>query len=59
MRDLTAHATQQRFVYTHKWRNGDLVVWDNRCALHTATTYDTQKSRRVMWRTTIKGDVPA
>lgn len=56
--ELTDHASQPRFVYTHEWRNGDLVVWDNRCTLHTATPYDTDKYRRVMWRTTIEGDKP-
>ena len=55
---LTTHASQPRFVYTHEWQNGDLVVWDNRCTLHTATSYDTDKYRRVMWRTTIEGDAP-
>ncbi len=56
--ELTDHASEPRFVHTHQWRNGDLVVWDNRCTLHTATTYDTDKYRRVMWRTTIEGDEP-
>ena len=58
IRALTDHATQPQFVYRHKWRAGDLVVWDNRCTLHTATAYDAGKYRRVMWRTTIEGDVP-
>ena len=57
--ELTNHASNPRFVYTHQWQNGDLVVWDNRCTLHTATPYDTDKYRRVMWRTTIEGDRPA
>src|ERR1019366_3579706 len=34
--DLTAHAIQPRFVYRHKWRTGDLVIWDNRCLIHKA-----------------------
>ncbi len=58
IRRLTDHATQPQFVYRHKWRVGDLVVWDNRCTLHTATAYDADTYRRVMWRTTIEGDVP-
>ena len=58
IRRLADHATQPQFVYRHKWRVGDLVVWDNRCMLHTATAYDAEKYRRVMWRTTIEGDVP-
>ena len=56
--ELTDHASHTRFVYTHEWQNGDLVVWDNRCTLHTATPFDTDKYRRIMWRTTIEGDRP-
>jgi alpha-ketoglutarate-dependent taurine dioxygenase len=57
--DLTAHATGSRFVYTHQWRPGDLVVWDNRCLLHRAVAnYDIEKHQRVMMRVVVKGDVP-
>ena len=38
--ELNAFATQAQFVYTHKWRAGDLVIWDNRCTLHRATPYE-------------------
>src|SRR5215472_15998310 len=31
---LRAHATQPRFVYAHRWRVGDLVLWDNACTMH-------------------------
>jgi len=58
IRELTDHATQPQFVYRHKWRVGDLVIWDNRCTLHTGTAFDADKYRRVMWRTTIEGEVP-
>ncbi len=34
IRDLTEHATQPRFVYAHKWRQCDLVMWDNRTTMH-------------------------
>ena len=56
--DLTAFSTQEQFIYTHKWQAGDLVFWDNRCAMHHATDYDSAKYRRHMNRTTIKGDAP-
>ncbi len=57
--ELLAHATQPRFVYTHRWRLGDLVMWDNRCLLHRAVlNYDTGKDRRVMHRSVVKGPVP-
>ncbi len=56
--ELTAFSTQPQFTYTHEWRVGDLVFWDNRCAMHHATDYDSSKYRRHMLRTTIKGDTP-
>ncbi|HMD62763.1 MAG TPA: TauD/TfdA family dioxygenase, partial [Stellaceae bacterium] len=44
---LLQHATQRRFVYAHRWRRGDLVMWDNRCLLHRAVAnYETGKDRR-------------
>lgn len=56
--ELIDFATQDEFVYSHKWRNGDLVVWDNRCTMHRATPYDDQKYRRYMRRTQVRGDRP-
>jgi taurine dioxygenase len=55
---LQAHATSERFVYRHRWRQHDLVIWDNRCTMHCATQYDPGAERRVMHRTVIKGDAP-
>ena len=54
--ELTAFATQERFVHRHKWREGDLVVWDNRALLHRATAYDGTRYKRLMQRTTVAGD---
>lgn len=51
--EINAFATQPQFMYTHKWRLGDLVIWDNRCTLHRATRYDLFKHKRDMRRTTI------
>ncbi len=51
--ELNRFATQPRFVYTHKWRAGDLVIWDNRCTLHRATGYDVYKYKRDLRRATI------
>jgi alpha-ketoglutarate-dependent 2,4-dichlorophenoxyacetate dioxygenase len=56
LKELNDFVTQPRFVYSHAWRAGDLVIWDNRCVLHRATAYDTQKYERVMLRTTVEGD---
>ena len=54
---LNAHAMQPDFVYSHHWRVGDLVFWDNRAVMHCATGYDTSYAR-TMHRTTIQGDMP-
>ncbi len=55
LRDLTEHATQPKYVYTHKWRLGDLVMWDNRQTVHRVRRYDTSQPRD-MRRTTVAGD---
>ena len=56
---LLAHATQARFTYAHRWRPGDLVIWDNRCMLHRAVAnYEMTRYRRIMHRNVVKGGVP-
>jgi len=55
IRDLTEHATQSQFTYSHKWRQWDLVMWDNRQLLHRVTRFDDTQVRD-MRRTTIAGD---
>ncbi|MSP03502.1 MAG: TauD/TfdA family dioxygenase [Acetobacteraceae bacterium] len=55
--DLIEHATQPRFVHTHTWRAGDLVIWDNRCTMHRAREYDETKVRD-LHRTTVSDGVP-
>src|SRR5438128_840927 len=57
LRDLVEHATQREFVYTHKWRVGDLVMWDNRQTMHRARPFPAHEPRD-MRRTTLKGDGP-
>jgi taurine dioxygenase len=52
---LWAHATQAKYAWTHKWRVGDIVLWDNRCCMHYRAEIDSSQ-RRVMHRTTIKGE---
>jgi alpha-ketoglutarate-dependent 2,4-dichlorophenoxyacetate dioxygenase len=54
---LTAFATEPQFVYSHAWRERDLVIWDNRAVLHRATAYDTLAHKRLMQRTTVNGGV--
>ena len=57
LRDLNEHATQPRFVYVHKWKLNDLVVWDNRQTMHRGRRYDETQARDVR-RTTVAGDAP-
>jgi taurine dioxygenase len=56
--ELVAFAIQDRFVHRHKWRVGDVLIWDNRCTLHTGTRFDVAKYTRHVHRTWIKGDRP-
>jgi len=53
---LMSFATQDRFVYRHRWRRHDLLMWDNRCTFHSATPYDTRKELRTMYRTVVAGE---
>lgn len=50
---LIAHATQRQFVYTHRWRVHDLVMWDNRCTMHRGTEFDDARWPRDMQRATV------
>ena len=54
LRDLTEHATQKPFTYSHKWRRHDLVMWDNRTTMHRVTRFD-ETLVRDMRRTTVAG----
>ena len=57
LHELTEHATQREFVYRHKWRVGDLVMWDNRQTMHRGRRFDRHEVRDVR-RTTLAGDAP-
>ncbi len=50
---LVAHATQRQFVYTHRWRRHDLVMWDDRCTMHRGTDFDDLRWAREMHRATV------
>ena len=56
--ELTAFCTQPKYVYSHHWRDGDAVMWDNRCTLHRATPFDKTRYKRKLHRTTIAGKAP-
>ena len=55
---LNKLATKTKFIYKHKYKEGDVLVWDNRRLLHKGTKYDTANVKRVMRRTTIIGEAP-
>ena len=57
IRELTEHATQRTFVYSHRWRANDLVMWDNRQTMHRVTRFD-ESQPRDMRRTTVAGQGP-
>ena len=57
LRDLNDHATQSEFVYVHKWKLHDLVMWDNRQTMHRVRRYD-QSQPRDMRRATVAGTEP-
>jgi taurine dioxygenase len=57
LKQLCEHATQDQFVYRHRWQPDMLIVWDNRCVQHSAQGgYDGH--RRLMHRTTVAGEAP-
>ena len=56
--ELNVLVTPPDAVYSHKWKPGECMVWDNRCLLHRATGFDTVRHSRVMRRCTINGDKP-
>lgn len=56
LRDLTEHATQREFVYTHEWQIGDLVMWDNRRTMHRARPFDESEARDMRRATVMDPD---
>ena len=58
LRDLIEHATQPQFVYSHQWRQHDLLMWDNRQTMHRVRRFNETAEARDVRRTTIAGDAP-
>lgn len=59
LEELNEHTTRPELIYTHQWRKGDYVMWDNRCLMHRARpNYDPGNERRVLHRTVIIGTKP-
>jgi taurine dioxygenase len=55
--ELWSHATRPAICWAHRWRVGDLVLWDNRSTMHRRDPFDAA-ARRVMHRTQVKGAAP-
>ena len=55
---LIAHATQAKYEYRHTWRQGDIVIWDNRCTMHKANADYPDGERRLMHRVIVAGTAP-
>jgi len=55
---LQEFCTDDRFVYCHRWQPGDLVLMDNRSSIHRGSPYDLVNTRRLLYRTSIAGDLP-
>ena len=59
LEQLFAHCTQEKYHYTFKWSPGDVVIWDNRCVMHKATTRNLSAQHpRTIYRTTVMGEAP-
>jgi len=56
--ELVEFVTQPQFLFRHKWKVGDILVWDNRCTLHTGSLFDDEKYTRHSFRMWVKGDRP-
>jgi taurine dioxygenase len=56
--ELLEHATQEKFQYRHKWKAGDVVIWDNRCLMHKANGDYPVDEFRYLYRVMLKGDRP-
>ena len=50
--ELLMFATQEKYIYAHKWRRGDMLIWDNRCTMHSATSFERYRYKRDCRRTT-------
>jgi taurine dioxygenase len=55
--ELWRHMTQPRFAWEHQWHQGDVIMWDNRCLIHSRGAFSAD-TRRVLSRVTVKGDKP-
>jgi alpha-ketoglutarate-dependent 2,4-dichlorophenoxyacetate dioxygenase len=59
LQQLIEHATQRQFVYSHRWRLHDLIIWDNRCTMHRGKPYEDLRWPRDMQRATVSDVAPS
>ena len=57
--ELLAHATRRQFLYLHRWRPNDLVMWDNRCTMHRGRPFEDLRWRRDFRRATVSDEIPS
>lgn len=57
--ELLQHSIRPEFIYRHKWRKGDMLIWDNRAAMHRAYFDYDPGQYRLLWRVLVRGEVPA
>ncbi len=58
LNELMEHAIRDEFVYRHKWRKGDMLIWDNRAALHRAHFDYDPNEYRLLYRVLVRGELP-
>ena len=58
LEELTERALKPEYIYSHQWRPGDMLIWDNRSAFHRASFDYDPAQHRLLYRTLVKGDVP-
>ncbi len=56
--ELTGYTVRPEFTYVHQWRRGDMLIWDNRSALHRADFDYDPAQRRLLYRCLVKGERP-
>ena len=54
--DLIEHSIQTKYVYKHLWNDDDIIMWDNRCTMHSVEPFDNSSIKRIMHRVTLVGE---
>ena len=54
--ELIDHSVQSKYVYKHEWNDNDIIMWDNRCTMHSVEPFDNNTIKRIMHRVTLVGE---